>query len=68
MMIKQNLGKLDRIFRFVLALWWLGPLAPVFRSDLANWLIFLVGVIALIESFVGWCMLHDLLGIHNKNQ
>lgn len=67
-MIKQNLGKLDRIFRFVLAVWWISPLAPQFNILWINWIIAIVGWIALIESFTGWCWLHDLFGIHNKNQ
>ena len=27
-MISGNLGKLDRMLRFALAFWWLGPWAP----------------------------------------
>lgn len=67
-MIRQNLGMLDRIFRFVLGIWLLSPLAPVFWSRWANMLVLLIGLIALIESFIGWCGLHDLCGINNKNQ
>lgn len=67
-MIKQNLGKLDRIFRFALAFWWLGPLAPSFSFAWTNWAMFIVGWIALLESFAGFCWLHNLFGIHNKNQ
>jgi len=67
-MVKQNLGKLDRIFRFVLAIWWLGPWAPQLGGAGANWLILIIGWIALIESFLGWCMLHGLFGINNRNQ
>ncbi len=67
-MVKQNLGKLDRIFRFVLAIWWLGPLAPQFMAPWANILVAIVGWIALIESFLGWCSLHSWLAINNKNQ
>ena len=67
-MINQNLGKLDRIFRFALAVWWLGPLAPQFAEEWANVAIVIVGWIALIESFWGWCWLHNFLKIDNKNQ
>ena len=67
-MVKQNLGKLDRIFRFVLAFWWLGPLAPQFNIAWADLLVIVIGVIALIESFTGWCGLHSLFRINNKNQ
>ena len=66
--MKQNLGKLDRIFRFALAFWWLGPFAPYFGTAWVDWLIFGVGLIALLESFLGWCLLHQLLKINNKNQ
>jgi len=65
--MKQNLGKLDRILRFALAFWWLGPLAPQFGAIWANWLIAIIGWIALIESFFGWCGLHNLFKISNKD-
>jgi len=64
----QNLGKLDRILRFALAFWWLGPWAPHFDIAWVNVLIALVGWIALAESFLGSCWLHRLFGIDNKNQ
>lgn len=67
-MIKQNLGRLDRVLRFALAFWWLGPWAPQYILLGANWAIFVVGWIALLESFVGWCLFHQLAGINNKNQ
>jgi hypothetical protein len=64
----QNLGRLDRILRFALAFWWLGPWAPQFDAGWANLLIVIVGWIALVESFLGWCWLHNLFRIDNKNQ
>jgi len=67
-MVKQNLGRLDRIFRFVLAIWWLGPWAPQFTAVWANWVILIVAWIALVESFIGYCAGHKLFGINNKNQ
>ena len=66
--MKQNLGKLDRILRFLLAFWWLGPFAPQFQAAWANWIIIIIGLIALLESFTGWCGLHSLFRINNKNQ
>mgnify|MGYP001576580472 FL=1 len=66
--MKQNLGKLDRILRFALAFWFLGPFAPYYGIKWVDGLIFVLGVIALVESFVGWCLLHHLLKINNKNQ
>ncbi len=67
-MVQQNLGKLDRVLRFLLAFWWLGPWAPVYSAGWAQWLVLIVGWIALVESFFGWCMVHHALGINNKNQ
>ena len=67
-MVKQNLGKTDRILRFVLAFWWLGPWPLRTGIEWLNWIIIIVGVIALIESFTGWCGLHKLFNINNKNQ
>ncbi|MEK6974368.1 MAG: DUF2892 domain-containing protein [Nanoarchaeota archaeon] len=66
--MKQNLGRLDRILRFALAFWWIGPLAPQFGVVWANLLIAIIGWISLIESFFGWCWLHNLFNINNKNQ
>ncbi|MBI2130966.1 DUF2892 domain-containing protein [Candidatus Woesearchaeota archaeon] len=66
--MRQNLGRLDRIFRFALGFWWLGPWAPQYSAEWANWLIFIVGWIALIESFTAWCWLHDAFGMSSKNQ
>jgi len=78
--MKQNLGKLDRIFRFGLAFWWLSPWAPQFSLNggwstttfnlmiWANWAVVIVAWIALFESFTGWCWLHTLLNINNKAQ
>ena len=65
--MKQNLGKTDRILRFALAFWWLGPWKLQYSIEWVNWAIFVVGWIALAESFLGWCWLHNLLGIHNKD-
>ena len=66
--MNQNLGVVDRVLRFALAFWWLGPWAPQFATELANLAIIIIGVIALIESFIGWCGLHSLFRINNKNQ
>ena len=67
-MINQNLGMLDRIFRFVLGILWLSPMAPQFSIAWINTLITAVAWIFLVESLIGWCGLHKLFGINNKNQ
>jgi len=66
--MKTNLGTVDRVLRFGLAFWWLGPWALQYNAAWANWIIAIVGWIALIESFLGYCWLHDLFGIHTKDQ
>lgn len=67
-MVEQNLGKLDRILRFLLAFWWLGPWALRSNIEWVNWVIIIVAWIALIESFTGYCWLHNVLHIKNKSQ
>ncbi len=66
--MKQNLGKVDRVLRFALAFWWLGPFALTFSVEWANWVVLFIGAVSLLESFTGYCWLHDAFGIHNKNQ
>lgn len=67
-MCKQNLGKLDRVLRFLLAFWWLGPWAPEFANETVGAVLMVIAWIALVESFLGWCWIHDALRIDNKNQ
>lgn len=64
----RNLGKLDRILRFLLAFWWLGPLAPQYEIPWVNLLLAVIGWIALAESFIGWCWLHKIFGVGNQSQ
>ncbi|MBS3130807.1 DUF2892 domain-containing protein [Candidatus Woesearchaeota archaeon] len=66
--MKQNLGRTDRILRFALAFWWLGPWPLRFDIALLDWAIIIVAWIALFESFFGYCWLHDLFGMHSKGQ
>ncbi len=66
--MKQNLGVTDRVLRFALAFWFLGPWHPEFSTNWLNWIVVILGVIALVESFVGWCWLHTLFRIDHKNQ
>ncbi|MFA4846434.1 MAG: DUF2892 domain-containing protein [Patescibacteria group bacterium] len=66
--MKTNLGKLDRILRFALAFWWLGPWAPQYQNELVMIVILVVGWISLVESFVGWCWLHGFFKIDNRDQ
>ncbi len=65
--MNQNLGIVDRTLRFLLAFWWLGPWAPTYAAPWGNLLIMVIGWIALVESFLGWCWLHNLFHINNKD-
>ena len=65
-MITRNLNRLDRILRFALAFWWLGPWALRYENPLVNLAIIIIAWIALIESFVGWCALHSIFGIKEQ--
>ncbi|MBI5794003.1 DUF2892 domain-containing protein [Candidatus Uhrbacteria bacterium] len=65
-MIKRNLDAVDRVLRFALAFWWLGPWAPTFAADWANLVVLVIGWIALVESFLGWCWIHRILGLDKK--
>ena len=66
--MRQNLGEMDRTLRFALAFWWLGPWSPQYDFYWANVAILIFGWIALIESFAGWCGIHHLFHVNNKNQ
>jgi hypothetical protein len=66
--MKQNLGKLDRIFRFVLGVWVLSPFSPWFMDSWPDWLVVVIGLWAIFESIASYCPLHDWLGINNKHQ
>lgn len=63
--MKPNLGRLDRVLRFALAIWWLGPWAPHYQAAWANAFIVVVGWIALAESFAAFCLLQHVLGLGN---
>jgi biotin transporter BioY len=65
--MKQNLGNLDRILRFILALWLVSPLAPRFWEPWLHCLVFVIALIVLVESMVGYCPLMNWLGINNKD-
>ncbi len=61
--MKTNLSTVDRVLRFALAFWWLGPFAPQYNIIWINWLVAIVGWIALIESFFCYCWLKEKFGI-----
>ncbi len=62
--MKQNLGKLDRILRFVFGIWAIQFVLPTLKNELLWWVVLVLALIALLESFTSYC----LIGISNKNQ
>lgn len=65
--MKQNLGAVDRVLRFALALWWLGPWQLRSGVVIVDGIIIAVAWIALAESFFGWCWLHEKLHLTAKH-
>lgn len=66
-MPKANLGRLDRVLRFLLAFWWLGPWAPEYKNETVTLVLTVVAWIALIESYFAYCPLHAMLGLDTKD-
>jgi len=66
--MKQNLGKLDRILRFIFGVWAIQFVLPMLKNELLWWIVLVLALIALLESFIGKCRLHNLLKIDLKNQ
>ncbi len=61
-MIKRNLNVTDRVLRFALAFWWLGPLAPQPTVVWVGMVMLVIAWISLVESFIGYCWLHRVFG------
>jgi hypothetical protein len=57
--MKQNVGKIDRLIRFVVGL---GILSLIFVGPQTMW--GLLGLIPLGTAVIGWCPPYTLLGIN----
>ena len=57
--MKQNVGKIDRLIRFVVGL---GILSLIFVGPQTMW--GLLGLIPLGTALIGWCPPYTLLGIN----
>ena len=66
--MKTNLGKLDRIFRFVLGIWIIQWVLPSVTNTILWWVLVVLALIALLESFIGYCWIHQVCGINTKAQ
>jgi hypothetical protein len=58
LMTKQNIGKADRVFRFLLGI---GLISLVFVGPQTPW--GWIGAVPLLTAFVGTCPLYSLLGV-----
>jgi len=57
--MKQNVGKIDRLIRFIVGL---GILSLIFVGPQTMW--GLLGLIPLGTALIGWCPPYTLLGIN----
>ena len=57
--MKQNVGKIDRLIRFIVGL---GILSLIFVGPQTMW--GLLGLIPLGTAVIGWCPPYTLLGIN----
>ena len=55
--MKKNIGKNDRILRFILACFFFG-LALWSKS----WILAAIGLFTLYEALASWCVLYQLIG------
>ncbi len=59
----KNIGKTDRLIRlFVGAVAFL--LIGVFRNVAVQWVLFIISIIALFTSLIGWCGVYKLFKIN----
>jgi len=64
--MKQNLGNVDRILRFLLGVWIIQLVLPSISQPVMWWVLLIIGLIALVESFIGYCWIHSALGLQNR--
>ncbi len=61
-LLKNNVGKIDRIVRIVLGVLLIGNVFYALKNPI-GW----VGVILLITGIVGICPLYSLIGVNTKS-
>ena len=65
--MKKNLGRNDRIIRFVFALIFFGFVITGLFTGAAAWAMLIVGTILLFTSLLGVCPLYTFLGVHTNS-
>lgn len=66
--MNKNIGSIDRVIRFVggVILLYLGY--AVISNGVLQFVFSALGVIAVLESFTGYCGLYKMLGINTNRQ
>src|SRR3989338_472483 len=63
-MMKHNIGTVDRVVRFLGGILLLLAGLFVLRNSIAQGILLVLGIIAILESFIGYCYLYQLFGIN----
>jgi len=66
--MKKNEGKLDRIIRFILGVvcFYLGY--AVFNTGILNVFFYVLGVLLVVTSLIGYCPIYGVLGINTNKK
>ena len=62
--MKHNIGTVDRVVRFLGGILLLLAGLFVLRNSIAQGILLVLGIIAILESFIGYCYLYQLFGIN----
>lgn len=66
--MKKNIGKTDRIFRFVIGIILIYLAVAVIEINYLKIILAVLGIISIVESFIGFCWLYKFLGINTRKQ
>jgi len=66
--MKRNLGNTDRIWRFIFGLFLLYIWNYGTTNNIVRTIILVLGVIAVLESIIGFCYFYKLMGINTQKK
>jgi len=66
--MKKNESKLDRIIRFILGVVCLYLGYAVFNTGLLSGLFYVLGVLLVVTSLIGYCAIYSVLGINTNKE
>ena len=64
--MKKNIGKTDRIFRFVIGIILIYLAVAIIEFNYLKIILAVLGIISIVESFIGFCGIYKILGINTK--